>query len=132
MWRIEAKGGRKVRKGSYWNVEDGERVVMESPGILPGDSSTEYLRFHPIFMIVVGPVLGLAYAIFLPLIGILMVLGVAGEAVFGAAYRGMREIAGFGWRPSEAYLAGKKAPKSAKPDPEPVDKTLSEDEPGDR
>ena len=108
MWRLEKNGGSKVSKGTYWNISNGERIHLDKEGILPGDSSESYLRFHPAFLLVVGPLMGLVYAIFLPLIAILMVIWVAGEKVFGGLGRALFKMATFSWQPSEAYLAGKK------------------------
>lgn len=114
MFRLERKGGAKVSKGNYWNVANGERIHFDKDGVLPGDSSVSYLRFHPAAMLVVGPLMGLAYAIFLPLTAILMVLWVAIEKVFGGLINAVWKTAAFSWRPSEAYLAGKKTRRGRK------------------
>jgi hypothetical protein len=38
------KGGQEVGGGTYWNLETGEKVVVENEGTLPGDNGTIYLR----------------------------------------------------------------------------------------
>jgi hypothetical protein len=64
-------------------------------------------------MLALGPVIGLVFAIFLPFIGIAMTVGLVarklGEGVADAAAGSMS----FGWRPVEAYLAGRKRKKEA-------------------
>ena len=64
---------------------------------------------------VAGPVLGLMYALFLPFIGIAMLVKLVGHKVGGE----MRELAhgsaSFGWSPNESYLTGRKR-KGAKKD----------------
>lgn len=116
MFRIEIKGGEKVKAGNYWNTANGDRVNLESPGTLPGDSSVTYLKFHPAALIVVGPLMGLAYAIFLPFTAIAMVTWVVLQKVFGGLANSIWKAAVFSWQPSEAYLAGRKTKKDKKQD----------------
>jgi len=114
MFRIELKGGENVRKGNYWNVDNGERVHLEKEAALPGDDSVTYLRFHPAALLLIGPLMGLAYAIFLPLTAIVMVVWVVFEKVFGGALNALWKAAAFSWQPSEAYLAGRKGEKKVR------------------
>lgn len=108
---LRYRGGEKVIKGTYWNPVTGERIEMEHEGVLPGESSTIYLRMPAPFVLIIGPVLGLLYAIFLPLITILMVVGVIAMKVFGAISRLAWSISSFGWRLTEAYLGGRRSSK---------------------
>ena len=61
-----------------------------------------------------APIIGLLYVIALPFIAIGTVLAMTGKKVLG----GMAALAGnlvsFGWRPSEAHLAGKKKGRKRK------------------
>ncbi len=52
--------------------------------------------------------LGLAYAVFLPFIGVAMLIAVLSKKLFGGAIRTAWKGAAFSWKPSEAYLAGRK------------------------
>ena len=62
-------------------------------------------------MLLASPVIGLLYVVFLPIIGIATLAAVAGrKALAGAASVAGKTIA-FGWRPVEAYLAGRKKEK---------------------
>ncbi|MEJ2695425.1 MAG: hypothetical protein P8013_02140 [Candidatus Sulfobium sp.] len=119
MLKLKNIGGESVKAGTYWNFSTGDRVQMESAGILPGNESHSYYKFPPAVVLILGPVLGLAYAVFLPFIGIAMLAGVLGKKVFGGAVETARKGATFSWRPSEAYLAGKKGePEEKKEDKE--------------
>jgi hypothetical protein len=108
MLRITNIGGDSVGMGNYWNFATGNRVHIEEAGILPGDRTQRYYKAHPAAILIAAPVLGLAYAVFLPFIGLAMLASVLLKKLFGglaaSAYRG----AAFSWQPSEAYLAGKR------------------------
>ena len=108
------KGGHKVQAGTYWNMANGERVDLDQEGVLPGNAREMYIKAPAAMAIAAGPVIGLIFAVFLPFIGIVMTLGMVGrklgEAVADAAAGSMS----FGWRPIEAYLAGRKARKAAR------------------
>lgn len=114
MLRVKYIGGERVKGGNYWNFSTGERVTMEAGGILPGDGSAVYYNVHPAIILLAGPVLGLAYAVFLPFIGIAVLMQVVATKLFGRVMDGVSRIAIFNWRPSEAYLAGKRRKKEAK------------------
>ena len=58
-----------------------------------------------------APIMGLAFAIFLPAIAIIMTIGIIGMKIGSIVYGGVERAAVFGWRPSEAYLAGKSKKK---------------------
>ena len=108
------KGGHKVQAGTYWNMANGERVDLDQEGVLPGSGKDMYIKAPAAMAIAAGPVIGLIFAVFLPFIGIVMTVGMVGrklgEAVADAAAGSMS----FGWRPIEAYLAGRKRRKEAR------------------
>jgi len=108
MVGLKKIGGETVGAGNYWNFKTGERVRIEGTGVLPGDASQTYYKASPAVILVAGPILGLAYAVFLPFIGIAMLLTVVSKKVFGGALHTAQKGAAFSWKPSEAYLAGKK------------------------
>ncbi|MEW6118071.1 MAG: hypothetical protein AB1553_14405 [Nitrospirota bacterium] len=101
-------GGEKVAKGTYWNFSTGQRMTVAAGEVLPGDKETVFYRISPLGILVIGPLLGLVYAAFLPFIGIAMMVKLIGQKAFGGAFEALRAGASFGWRPKEAYLAGKK------------------------
>ncbi len=118
MWRY--KGGTTVKKGTYWNLGNGEREVLGSEGILPGNSRSTYLKAPAIVMVLMGPVVGFFYVLILPFIGMAMVLTVVARQVAHMLADFVGTTAAFGWRPVEAYLiAHRKAAKRDKqPDPD--------------
>ncbi len=93
------KGGDEVKAGFYysakrWTIE----LVDKKGGVLSGAADEKYTRLPVPVMLVVAPVLGAAFVIFLPLIGFLM-LGVVRLAPddgppAGAHRRGGREESG--------------------------------------
>ncbi|TAL25018.1 MAG: hypothetical protein EPN94_06120 [Nitrospirae bacterium] len=114
MLKLRHIGGERVKGGNYWNFSTGERITVETGGILPGNSSITYYKAHPIVILLAGPALGLVYAAFLPFIGIAVLLKVVMTKLFGGVIEGVSKLAVFNWRPSEAYLAGKRHKKDAK------------------
>lgn len=63
--RYEA--GERVPGGKYWNLYSGDFVVLgEEGGTLP-PAEGEYIRARPLVMLLAGPLMGLAYVIFLPI-----------------------------------------------------------------
>lgn len=113
---LKHRAGTKVGKGTYWNFSTGERVDISTEGVLPGGRDTVYYRLPATGIVALGPVLGLVYALFLPFIGIAMLLKVIMQKVAAVVMAPTQRTASFGWRPSESYLAGKK--KGAKKDEE--------------
>jgi hypothetical protein len=107
-------GGHKAKAGTYWNMMTGERVDMEQEGVLPGGKDDRYVKAPAALAVAAGPLLGLVFAVFLPFIGIAMSISLAvrklGEGLANAA----AGSTSFGWRPIEAYLAGRKKKKAAR------------------
>ena len=108
------KGGHTVPAGTYWNLANGERVDMEQDGVLPGGGEERYLKAPALMAIAAGPVLGLIFAVFLPFIGIAMTLGLVARKVAEGVASAAAGSVSFGWRPIEAYLAGRKRKKEAR------------------
>ena len=61
--------------------------------------------------LLLGPVVGLGYVIFLPFIALATIIFMTGRKTLGKGWDIARNLTYFGWRPSEAYLAGKKEDK---------------------
>jgi hypothetical protein len=66
--------------------------------------------------LLVGPILGLLYVIALPFIAIGTVCAAIGTKVLGSMVTLVGNLVSFGWRPSEAHLAGKKKERKRKDD----------------
>jgi hypothetical protein len=108
------KGGHTVKAGTYWNLANGSRVQMEQEGALPGSGQTRYIKAHVAVMLMAAPVVGLLFAVFLPFIGIAMTISLVGKKLANTVTEAAAGSMSFGWRPIEAYLAGKKRKNEAK------------------
>ena len=108
MLKITHKGGEKVSKGNYWNISNGQRVIVRSEETLPGDSSLTFYKASPLIVLAIGPVLGLLYAGFLPLIGIVMVMQLVLAKIFAVSFGEVAKVSTFNWSPAASFLAGRK------------------------
>jgi hypothetical protein len=111
---MKYRAGQKVGKGTYWNISDGTRVDIADEGTLPGDSTAAYTKFSPGVMLVAGPVVGLFYVIAMPFMAVGTILVMAGGKILSGLADLIGNLVSFGWRPSEAHLAGKKKGKRGK------------------
>ncbi len=105
------KGGHQVTKGTYWDLRKGRRIDVAVEEVLPGDGSTTYLRMPLAVMLLTGPVIGLVYAVLMPVIGIVTVATLAVRGGLRGMYSLAAKSVSFGWRPGNAYLSGKKKKK---------------------
>jgi len=108
------KGGHTVKAGTYWNLSNGNRVQMEQEGALPGSGQTRYIKAPVAVMLMAAPVIGLLFAVFLPFIGIAMILSLVGKKLANTVTEAAAGSMSFGWRPIEAYLAGRKKKNEAR------------------
>ena len=70
---LKHKGGDTVKAGFYWNAKEWEAtIVPKEGGPLPGAAAQNYLRMPLPALLVVAPVMGAAFATFLPFIGVAM------------------------------------------------------------
>lgn len=69
-------GGSDVKAGFYWNRGRwAAEIVPAEGGTLPGGEEVQYVRVPWPVLLVVAPLMGGAFAIFLPFIGIAMLVG---------------------------------------------------------
>ncbi len=108
------KGGHKVGKGTYWNLASGRRIDVLNEAVLEGGGSATYVRMSSGVMLLSGPIIGLLYAILMPIIGLATVVALAGRTVLGGMYNLVAKSISFGWQPKNAYLSGKKKEKKEK------------------
>jgi hypothetical protein len=134
---ITYRGGIYAEKGLYWDPMDGQRVRMRSDGVLPGDESKVYVRISTGGLLLVAPLFGMMYVLFLPLFGIgvfivswlVIIINALAKLAMSGLQRGSRVAsrgASFGWYPEKAHLTGsvKKAGKGGK---KKRDKSVGED-----
>jgi hypothetical protein len=60
------KGGQRAPKGSYWNVHTGQFLELDGEACLP-DGEGAYFRVSLPVLLLMGPILGLGFLLFLPL-----------------------------------------------------------------
>jgi len=82
-------GRQTVNNGFYLNTKTLALTTIDQPGTLPGSELDTYRRIPMAAMLAAAPLLGLAFVIFLPLIGIVMALKVVG----GKALRAIADAA---------------------------------------
>ena len=126
-------GGDRVNAGFYLNLDHLAVTPLSGKGgVLPGSADQRYLRVPTLAVLAFAPLMGAAYVVFLPFIGIAMVLQHLGKKAYAAvsdAAQGTLESVSPAWRPGEAHFAGpeekEKAekPAEAAPDAE-VEKRL--------
>jgi hypothetical protein len=69
-------GGDTVKAGFYWNRGRwAAEIVPPEGGALPGGEDAQYIRVPWPVLLVLAPVMGGAFAVFLPFIGIAMLIG---------------------------------------------------------
>jgi len=59
-----------------------------------------------------GPILGLAYVVLMPIMGIVTALSLLVQKTLGGVFGLSKYIVSFGWRPAESYLGGKNKKKN--------------------
>jgi hypothetical protein len=117
-------GGDKAGPGIYLNVRELAFRSVDDEARLPGGPEQVWRPVPALAMLVAGPVIGLVYVMFLPLIGFLMLGGV----VFGWLGRqAMPALNAFGrvlqpaWQPALAFLGRGKAAKKTDAANKPAD-----------
>jgi hypothetical protein len=83
-------GGQTVEGGYFLNLRDWKLEVIEgATGVLPGDEGARYRRVPAAAMIVVAPVMGMAFVILLPFIGLAVIAEQVGRQL-GRLFRAKR------------------------------------------
>ncbi|HEX9021499.1 MAG TPA: hypothetical protein VF903_09575, partial [Nitrospirota bacterium] len=70
-----------------------------------------YVKASSSAILLFGPILGLAYVVFLPIISIMTAFSLLVRKTLGGVFSLGKNIISFGWRPNEAYLGGKNKKK---------------------
>jgi len=111
-------GGSTVKGGFYFNLRKLQIVpVNGKTGVLVGAADQRYFRVPALGVLVLAPVLGGLFVVFLPVIGFVLVAQHMARLAAMAVKRAGGALAGNvapAWRPGEAYLAGKPDEKADK------------------
>lgn len=110
------EGNQQVESGIYLHSRSFHIESHVEEGPLPGNDSDRYYRIPPVALLIVGPVLGLVYAIFLPVVGFVMlgklIATKATDLALGATRASLRVLRP-SWQPSMAFLGRSKQRKDA-------------------
>ncbi|MDA8098345.1 MAG: hypothetical protein M0042_01815 [Nitrospiraceae bacterium] len=107
-------GGQRAGKGTYWDMMTGTRVVLAAESTLPGGPKTMYVKAPAAVMLAAGPILGLVFAIFLPMMAIVMAVSMAAGRIAASLADAAAATTSFAWRPIESYLAGRRKQKESR------------------
>lgn len=102
--------GEQAAAGFYFNCTSWEIVTLSGQGgILGGPAGSRFLRLPLPLLLVAAPMMGAAFAMFLPFIGIALVLDYAARRAWAAGREAMHATAlalGPRTRTGEAYFTG--------------------------
>jgi hypothetical protein len=105
-------GGTAVRSGYYWNLGRWEVIPVEKDGgQLPGGRGDKFLRIPVLAVLMLLPMLGGLFVVFLPVIGFALTFYAAARPIVGLFKRSAEDLAATvtpGWAPGEAHLTGKR------------------------
>ncbi len=99
------EGGEAVKGGIYWSTKDGEFItVPKEGGLLEKGPGRNYIKVPLPIVLIVGPIMGLAFAFFLPLSGVLALASVAKEKLFSGGKVGAAGMVRLQMQPGASYL----------------------------
>ncbi len=118
------KGGMIVGKGSYWNPANGRQVNVLEDSALPGGEDRRYMKMSPAALLVLAPLVGMTFVMFLPLfgIGVFLILWLVPliAGLTAVAMTGIRICSRFdggslffNWNPSRANFSGSQKRKKS-------------------
>jgi hypothetical protein len=110
-------GNERVKAGFYVNRDSWtvKTISGKAGGVLPGDASSRWLRVPTLLMLVFAPLMGAAYAMFLPFIGIALFLQfIARKSVAAVKSVGQNALGATAptMAPGAAYFEGQKTKKA--------------------
>ncbi len=104
-------GGSPAGSGYYWNARNWSITPVPRPGgLLPGGPRDRYLKVPTLAALMLMPILGGLFVVFLPAIGFALVayaLAKKVAALLGGSAADFATTLTPGWRPGEAHLTGK-------------------------
>ena len=113
--------GSMVKGGFYLNRDKWDVLTVSGKeGVLPGAAGERYVRLPVLAVVLLAPLLGGLFVVFLPFIGFALVLQhLARLSLSGMkrAGRGLLFVITPAWRPGEAYFAGKERKQEHADDP---------------
>ncbi len=112
------KGGSKVNHGFYWSLQAWEMAMAPAEGTtLPGKADWSYIRIPTFCFLLMAPIMGALYVIFLPVVGFALLfrhLASIARTLSMDAFMGVAVAVSPHWAPGEAYLASRRKAKADK------------------
>lgn len=103
-------GGTQVKSGYFWHLEHWSIEPVRQDGqALPGSARDQYLRVPTAAAMVLAPLMGAAFVMFMPFIAIYLAVNAAAQPVLRIFRRQAAELAATvtpGWQPGEAHFTG--------------------------
>jgi hypothetical protein len=100
-----------VKGGFYFNLDKWDILTVSGKeGVLPGLAGQRYRRLPVLAVLLLAPVLGGLFVVFVPFIGFALVLQHLARLSLSGMRRAGRALLAVimpAWRPGEAHLAGK-------------------------
>ena len=81
------KGGHKVKRGTYWDLEH-DKIILNEDGYLPGTDKDRYFKLPESYLLIIMLLLGLALSMALPY-GMDAIVFFCLIALSAAIYRGV-------------------------------------------
>jgi len=108
--------GSQAKAGYYFNLSSWDIHPVPADGEkLPGEAGQGWIAIPTVAALVLTPVLGLAFLMFLPFIGFYLTIEAALQPVLRIFKHEASELAATmspGWQPGEAHLTGKREEES--------------------
>jgi HAMP domain-containing protein len=104
--------GSAAKAGYYFNLKSWEVHPVPADGErLPGEAGQAWIAIPTVAALVLTPILGLTFLMFLPFIGFYLTIEAALQPVLRVFKHEATELAATmspGWQPGEAHLTGKR------------------------
>ena len=104
--------GSAAKAGYYFNMKSWEVHPVPADGErLPGEAGQQWIAIPTVAALVLTPILGLTFLMFLPFIGFYLTIEAALQPVLRVFEHEATELAATmspGWQPGEAHLTGKR------------------------
>jgi hypothetical protein len=104
-------GGSRVPGGYYLSSRHWSITPVAGDGsTLPGTSQDRYVRISWVAALLLAPILGGLFVVFLPFVGLAIFLKWVWTKVTGSAREGAMDLAATvtpGWRPGEVHMTGR-------------------------
>ena len=111
-------GGSLAGHGFYWSAGAWDMAMVPAEGgLLPGNAARGYTHIPTFLFLLMAPIMGALYVVFLPFAGFALLASFLFKAIASVATGAFMRTAVLvspHWAPGEAYLASRRNEKAAK------------------